>query len=133
MSGERCEVCGVARPPRPPDSDRPPRPPGPWTCLAHRGMAIEEKIAPPVPPSDSVFRIAWPYHPAYFGIRIIEDPDELEEAIGKDTPAETLESMKRLIGEGMRVLVLEAAPREMATFVRIIGQAASPTLPGGRS
>jgi hypothetical protein len=98
---------------------------------------IEQKIAetgPPAGPSgDDVFRIAWPYHPAYFGIRVIADADELEEAIGPQTPAETLESMKRLIGEGMRVLVLEAAPREMQTFVRIMVQASAPARPEGRS
>lgn len=97
---------------------------------------IEQKVAeqgPAVGPSDRVFRIAWPYHPAYFGIRIIEDAGELEEAIGGQTPAATLESMKRLIGEGMRVLVLEASPREMQTFVRIIVQASEPARPEGRS
>lgn len=97
---------------------------------------IEQKIAEQGPasgPDDRVYRIAWPYHPAYFGIRIIEDPDELEQAIGKDTPGPTIASMKRLIGEGMRVLVLEAAPSEMETFVRIMAQASSPARPEGRS
>lgn len=97
---------------------------------------IERKIAEQGPPSvasDAVFRIAWPYHPGYFGIRIIEDPDELEAAIGKDTPPETIASMKRLIGEGMRVLVVEAAPNEIRSFVKIFAAASRPALPGGQS
>lgn len=97
---------------------------------------IEGKIAgmvPAGPPDDAVFRIAWPYHPAFFGLRIIEDPAELDEAIGGQTPPETLESMKRLIGEGMRVLVVEAAPKEIRTFVRIMEQASRPAAPGGQS
>lgn len=96
---------------------------------------IQEKIAaagPPAPePSDRVFRIAWPYHPAYFGIRIIEDPEELEAAIGGQTPNPALETMKALIrDQGMRVLVLEAAPGEMRTFVRIMRAAAEPAAEG---
>lgn len=98
---------------------------------------IEQRIAetgPPTPePSDRVFRIAWPFHPSYFGIRIIADADELEQAIGKDTEAAVLEGMKRLVGEGMRVLVLEAEPREIATFVRMMAQASANARPEGRS
>ena len=97
---------------------------------------VERKIAalgPPETDEERIFRIAWPYHPAYFGIRIIEDPDELDEAIGGQTDEKILEPMKRLIGEGMRILVLEAPPREMATFVRIMEQASRPARPEGRS
>ena len=46
MRGDRCEVCGVARLPRPVDSDRPPRVPGPWTCLAHRDQQSRVINAP---------------------------------------------------------------------------------------
>lgn len=96
---------------------------------------IERKIAalgPEETAEEAVFRIAWPFHPAYFGIRVIQDPDELAEAIGGQTPEETLEPMRRLIREGMRVVIIEAAPSEIRTFVRIMRQASEP-VHGGQS
>lgn len=91
---------------------------------------LQEKIAeagPPAPAREELFRIAWPFHPAYFGIRVIETEEELREAIVDTTPELILENLCRHVREdGMRILILEAEPGEHRTFLRMLQSAAAP-------
>ena len=67
-----------------------------------------EEAPPPdeVEETDNVLRMLWPYHPSYFGIRVLTTALEIDSLQGMT--AEERAPLIDLIGQGMAVLMVEA-------------------------
>lgn len=56
--------------------------------------------------TDNILRMLWPFHPAYFGIRVLTTVEEVSSLQGM-TDAERAPLID-LVGQGMAVLMVEA-------------------------
>lgn len=69
----------------------------------------ETAAAPPPetkPETDDILRTLWPYHPSYFGIRVIETVPDLAALEGMTD--EERSPLVELLEQGMKVLLIEA-------------------------
>lgn len=70
-------------------------------------VETEEAPSPDeVEETDNVLRMLWPFHPSYFGIRVLTTANEIASLPGMT--AEERAPLIDLIGQGMAVLMVEA-------------------------